>query len=276
MSIDPAFDQLRSFPLDELLVNLGSSERLPTFSIALCAARYEEAAPTLRGIPERAAAGTILDGDEAPLFFRGLHIVGGCRDSLAFKPLLRFLQRPPQEVEELLGDARTETLPRIVADVFDGDEAALFDAIVDMRIVRFCSERRAPDGDMARDAWMNAIGLLGLHEMRKMVLAAHETRALADEFWEPEYFESDLAAAERGPNDIERFKQAHLGHTDDIVGALERFDTGDDKHFSTPAMLARPPEPDNLPVVNSWRKVGRNDPCPCGSGKKAKHYCLAA
>jgi len=49
-----------------------------------------------------------------------------------------------------------------------------------------------------------------------------------------------------------------------------------DKHFSTPAMLARPPEPDNLPVVNSWRKVGRNDPCPCGSGKKAKHYCLAA
>jgi hypothetical protein len=306
MSIDPALDQLRSFPLDEHLAALASSARLPTFSITLCAARYEEAAPKLRGILERAATGTMLDGDEALLFFRGLHIIGGCRDSLAFEPLLRFLRRPPQEVEELLGDAETETLPKIVTGVFSGDGAALFDAIVDVKIddavrdsllraatfltwegriprqlfveflERFYSERLAPDGDMAWYAWMNAIALLGLRDMRPMVLAAHEARALADEFWEPEFFEGDLAAAERAPNDIERFKAAHLGHIDDIVGAMKRFDTGDDKHFSTPAMVARPPEPENPPVVNSWRKVGRNDPCPCGSGKKAKRCCLAA
>ncbi|MBC2717701.1 MAG: hypothetical protein HF978_20555 [Desulfobacteraceae bacterium] len=24
----------------------------------------------------------------------------------------------------------------------------------------------------------------------------------------------------------------------------------------------------------SYDKVGRNDPCPCGSGKKYKHCCL--
>jgi uncharacterized protein YecA (UPF0149 family) len=28
------------------------------------------------------------------------------------------------------------------------------------------------------------------------------------------------------------------------------------------------------PVINPWRHVGRNDPCPCGSGKKAKRCCL--
>jgi uncharacterized protein len=22
-----------------------------------------------------------------------------------------------------------------------------------------------------------------------------------------------------------------------------------------------------------WRGIGRNDPCPCGSGRKAKHCC---
>ena len=27
------------------------------------------------------------------------------------------------------------------------------------------------------------------------------------------------------------------------------------------------------PVVNSAPKVGRNDPCPCGSGKKYKQCC---
>ncbi len=31
----------------------------------------------------------------------------------------------------------------------------------------------------------------------------------------------------------------------------------------------------NEPVTNFWRHVGRNDPCPCGSGKKAKKCCLA-
>jgi SEC-C motif-containing protein len=29
------------------------------------------------------------------------------------------------------------------------------------------------------------------------------------------------------------------------------------------------------PVKSSGPKVGRNDPCPCGSGKKYKHCCLA-
>ena len=30
------------------------------------------------------------------------------------------------------------------------------------------------------------------------------------------------------------------------------------------------------PYVNPLRDVGRNDPCPCGSGKKYKKCCLAA
>lgn len=29
----------------------------------------------------------------------------------------------------------------------------------------------------------------------------------------------------------------------------------------------------NTPVVNNEPKVGRNDPCPCGSGKKYKNCC---
>jgi preprotein translocase subunit SecA len=29
--------------------------------------------------------------------------------------------------------------------------------------------------------------------------------------------------------------------------------------------------PDNATVVRTVPKVGRNDPCPCGSGKKYKH-----
>ena len=32
----------------------------------------------------------------------------------------------------------------------------------------------------------------------------------------------------------------------------------------------------DAPAVNQFRDVGRNDPCPCGSGKKFKKCCLAA
>lgn len=30
------------------------------------------------------------------------------------------------------------------------------------------------------------------------------------------------------------------------------------------------------PIVRDNKKVGRNDPCPCGSGKKYKNCCLAS
>lgn len=31
---------------------------------------------------------------------------------------------------------------------------------------------------------------------------------------------------------------------------------------------------DDMPYVRSSKKIGRNDPCPCGSGKKYKHCCM--
>lgn len=29
-------------------------------------------------------------------------------------------------------------------------------------------------------------------------------------------------------------------------------------------------------IVRDYPKIGRNDPCPCGSGKKYKHCCLSS
>lgn len=299
----PALAEFWDLPLEEHLLELGEAKDLPAFSVGLCALRYEQAGATLREVLELAAAGEKLDGNDSLLFFRGLHIMGGRRDPLAFKPLLRFLRRP-QDVEELLGDATTETLAQIVAGVFDGDAPALLEAITDLQIAgdvrcsligaaaflawegriprqqfvaflrRFPTERLASDGDMAWYGWMNAVGLLGLRDMQPAVLAAVERGALPEELWEPEFFESDLATAERAPGDIEPFKKAYLGYIDDVAVALEGFQTGGEDEFLSPAITRPVPEAGNLPVANPWRHVGRNDPCPCGSGKKAKRCCL--
>ncbi len=119
-------------------------------------------------------------------------------------PLLRLLRRPAEDVEELLGDAVTKSLPRIAAGIFDGDADALFAAISDRsieeyaragllhaatflawegRIERermrrfledFYQERPAEDGKYVWVAWLDAIGLLGLRDLAPLVTRAFE------------------------------------------------------------------------------------------------------
>jgi SEC-C motif domain protein len=40
-------------------------------------------------------------------------------------------------------------------------------------------------------------------------------------------------------------------------------------------IYTRPLREGPMPIRNETRKPGRNEPCPCGSGKKYKHCCLA-
>jgi preprotein translocase subunit SecA len=89
-------------------------------------------------------------------------------------------------------------------------------------------------------------------------------------------FEQELAKAEQRPEDIDRFSLYHFGYIEDVLEALQWTDYIEDEDnpvgediFATGHW--RPMEP----VRNPMRHVGRNDPCPCGSGKKAKKCCLA-
>ena len=54
----------------------------------------------------------------------------------------------------------------------------------------------------------------------------------------------------------------HYQHADFQSGAAP-------EELLAPTAVAE--EPGNRPLVNALPKVGRNDPCPCGSGKKYKH-----
>jgi preprotein translocase subunit SecA len=42
---------------------------------------------------------------------------------------------------------------------------------------------------------------------------------------------------------------------------------------SSASPMSRASRPENATVIRSQPKTGRNDPCPCGSGKKYKHCC---
>jgi uncharacterized protein YecA (UPF0149 family) len=80
-------------------------------------------------------------------------------------------------------------------------------------------------------------------------------------------FERMLCDAIRAPADIGRFERAYLGYIEDVLVELERFPEYDPDAADDIAAWA--------PEINPFRHVGRNDLCPCGSGKKFKKCCLS-
>lgn len=295
-------------PIEDHLHAIATQEELPDFAIGICTLRIKESGPKLRAVLQRAADGEPLSDEDSLLLFRGLHILGAARDRESCRPLLRLLGRPSDQVDDLFGHTITESLAKIVAGVFDGDVDALFALILDISIdefvreaafgaapflawegridrdrlkqllVRFYEERLAEDGEQAWAGWLQAIALLGMRDLVPLVDSAWR-EGRPPEFWidRPE-FDEDLARAERSPDDLARFTEANLGYIEDVLTSLDWTRGSQDDSFEADdetSFWADDSYP-NEPVRNPWRHVGRNDPCPCGSGKKAKKCCLAS
>ena len=291
----PATDQ---DPIERILEVIATQYDTPDAGMRACVRRIEEARPALLDVLSRAAAHGLRRQQDRTLLFRGLHIMGVARVTAACQPLLRLLRRPADEVEDTLGDSLTETLPKIVAGVFDGDSPALFAAIADRRIDeaarwslltastfltwekridleatkaflhRFGTERLAPAHDAAWIGWGESVALLGLADLAPAVEAVWATfpKQLAD----LRFFRETLADAQMEPGDPGRFEANNGGYLDDIVDALAWTRPRDDGTAYVRDDLAL------KPVHNPLRHIGRNDPCPCGSGRKFKKCCGAA
>ena len=299
-------------PIEEHLAVLASERRLPHYALGLCVARIDESAPALRALLSRAAAGEWLDDEEGTLFFRGLHVLGTARDTQGFASLLRLLARPEEDLDFLLGDAVTKTLPRIVSGMFDGDAEGLFAAISDStrdeyvrgallgaatfltwegRIERnltrdflalFFDTPLAEPDDFAWSGWLDAVGLLGLQDLLPQAERVFSECRVNATLFEMSDLETLLAGAAEAPDDQDRFESHDLGYIDDVIVALQWTDRDEGpepdemewRNFET-AFSDQTPSARQGPVLNPWRHVGRNDPCPCGSGKKFKKCCLS-
>jgi Protein of unknown function (DUF1186)/SEC-C motif len=292
-------------PIELQLSALATERRVPVLALGACLMRPDEAAPAILDLMGRASLGGKLDDDEATLLFRGLHILAGARHEAAFRRLLGLLCRPVGELDDLLGDAITEFLARIAASLFDGDVERLFAAICDRKIdeyvrdalmgaatflawdgrieasamaaflQRFYDERRAADGEHIWYGWAEAVALLGLRSMAGELESAFREGRVEDGMADYEDIVRELAEAELAPRDMARFRQAHLGYIEDALEELEGWPSNDDESDDAPRSARVPGFEPLAPSINPWRHIGRNDPCPCGSGKKAKKCCLA-
>jgi hypothetical protein len=290
-----------------IIERLGQAEAPPEDVIGAAREERGAAAPAFIDLVERYLAGEPSAAAEGALFYV-FHLLGEWRETSAYRPLARLLASDPERLEAVLGDALVSTSHRIMAAVFDGDPAPL-QAVIEaedadpyvrsrmlealaMLVLRGELERgevarylrdafsnlRPRDASFVWFGWRSAIAALGLAELTSLVRNAFE-RGLIDrtEMTFAEH-QSDLKHAlahpespwpQAAPNEFAPFE--------DTIAELSSW------YAFSPEYLERQAAEDAFaprfgmaePAINPFKGVGRNHPCPCGSGRKFKRCCLA-
>ena len=281
---------------------------LPRDAMRWALDHWDEAAPELLHALERFVDGTDGSDDAADVAFYILHLMGEKRERRAF-PLLCRLALDAEAVERVFSDAITTTFKGILINTYDGDldalkgviEADTADEFIRSGAIEVLAYLTAA-GRIARDeaetylrrlyetlqrqdvefvwsGWTMAVGLLGLEALSDVVREAFDRELIDPMIMGYDHFRADLERALAAPEDLGRFVQEGIEPLDDAIGELsgwygfsEEAKRARERRALEPMSPARRELPE--PAVNPFRNVGRNDPCPCGSGKKFKKCCM--
>lgn len=304
--MDTGIAILPDFTIEQVLDTFATTgSRLPREAMQWALDHWEIAAPRFLALLD-----ADLDDDdqwdrtEQCLFF-ALHVCAEKRETRAFRPLCRLLRDPL--AEDLLDDVITETLCGILISTFDGNVEALQSVIEDPAADEFirCAALNAlsylayagltPTIDMRTylqylfvtmrprsvstiwAVWAMVIGRLGYADMTQQVARAFRLGRIERSFMGMDHFRADLRLASEDP--AAGFSDQRVAPFTQAIGVLSTWYAfseklrADQRRRAEQALFAEP-APRLPPAHDTVYSVGRNDPCPCGSGKKFKKCCL--
>ncbi len=286
----------------DLVRALSGATYLPEEALERARVAPDTIAEPVLALLDRAAdgEGEGLTEPERCLLFWGIHVLASSRDTRIHAALMRLLRRDDEAISAALGEDYPNTLAALVAGSFDGDADGLLAAIagevpvgivrmqlfhalalltadgrvdreaVKAFLVRFDDERLgASDAEEVWQGWEDAISLLGFGDLVPRLKAARKDGRNAGSVVDWETVQDTLKEARLRPKSRDRFDDLRIDYLDDLVGALDHTREGAYDHLPDLDEDGYP-----IPERNPYRDVGRNDPCPCGSGKKFKKCCL--
>jgi hypothetical protein len=254
---------------------------------------WDEAEPSFLGMLESYADGLDQSDTTTDALFFIIHLFGDKGDRRAYRPLCRLMLDEDRLTAALGYTACVGSLKGVLIKCFDGDAAPL------RQVIESTDAESITRGEaLLALAWLARDGLYPEPEFRDylrqlsremrpretdyiwynlVVVAAilgyqefaDESAKLMDECLVPEEWLTvaefpDLLASGDAVG-----KQGLLAEEvapfDDVIASLADWPWPDEDEDEVPE-----------PYVNPLRHVGRNDPCPCGSGKKFKNCHLVA
>ncbi len=285
---------------EQLLARLAESPNhpYPEAIIREMISRREEMIPALLAVLEDAGtrpAHYLEGGRWKPLTFAA-YLLAQFRETRAFKPLCAALNHPSKVTDELWGDMITEGMGRILASVYDGDDAPLRAILSNREANEFAQSASVTkaylclleagvvtreyiqsltadvltsmlprEPHFAWDGWTGLCADLGFADLVPLIEGA-----IADDLLDPMYYGFDqlIRRAKSGLADLRREKYSLI---EDTIKETKGWHT-----WSKPAKPKPLPPAPVMAEPRTGPKVGRNDPCPCGSGKKHKKCCGAS
>ena len=297
--------------VDTAIQAFASAEyELPREAMQWTLDNWEEAAPGLLRMVEQFTSGADRPDEAASTVFFALHLAGEKRDTRTF-PLLCRLAQDSEAIDAALGDGTTTTFKRILISTYNGDLAALKELIEAPEADEFVRAGalevlayltvtgRIPEKEthtyllqlydtlepqhesFAWSGWVMAIELLGLEALSDVVRQAFKRGLIDPMVMDYDHFRRDLGRTLADPTRMVGFQRDKTGPLEDAIGELSSWyafsDAAkrDQERRSTGIEGLRLPLAETpLPIVDPFKGIGRNDPCPCGSGKKFKKCCL--
>lgn len=240
-----------------------------------------------------------------PVF--ALYLLAQFREKRAFPMIVKIFSAPGETSYRLVGDTVTEGLKQIFASVYDGNAAPLHGLIENNQADEYVRDaainailvlektgqmpraevieyfrslfrgklQRSPS--FAWDGLVCAVTDLPAPELLEEVRQAYN-EGLVDEWV------VDLKSVERDLASPKRWRQEGYALITDAITDMEGWACfhSDEPYFTAQAKL-EPSEASVGPLASvdygpatpfiREPKIGRNDPCPCGSGKKYKKCC---
>jgi hypothetical protein len=271
-------------------------------------------AELLREFEEIAAHGEEYAGRENyMLHVFAVFLLAQFREKRAFQPLVKLVSLPGELPFDLFGDTITERLSGLLGTLYDGDRAALERLAQSEEVNKFVRSaaldsfivleragqisredvigyfRELFQGGLKREhsyAWDGLI--CSCADLPAPELLQEVRQAYADGLVNPGV--ADLPGIERdllaGTEVIKSRGRGRYSLVTDVIAEMEwwaafraepRYTASGIKKMKTPPLPELSWESSGSPSTGFRRapKIGRNDPCPCGSGKKYKRCCHA-